>query len=214
MSFVAAGLALFGGPPPPDHAPAEAERLADEILSRPEYGDPPQSMIDRANEWISEQIGRFFEALAGGGGGAVAAWVIFGLFAALVVFLVYRLSRTVQTTPRVEVAAPAPSTRSVRDWLADAEQFEAERHWKEALRCRYRALVTDLVDRNLLPDVPGRTAGEYRSDVAASLPASSEDFARATGLFEDAWYGDLPTGPEENGRFRELASGIRAGAGR
>lgn len=204
---------VLGGPPPPDRSPGEVNRLADEILSGPSYGDPPKSLIDRANEWIGEQIGRFFEALAGGGGSAVAAWAIFGLFAALVAFLVYRLSRSVQAAPRIEVEAMAPSTRSARDWLVDAERFEVDGEWKEALRCRYRALVADLVDRSLVPDVPGRTAGEYRSDVAVSRPDVSGPFGRATELFEDAWYGDFPTGAPECGRFRALATEVAAGVG-
>jgi hypothetical protein len=76
---------------------------------------------------------------------------------------------------------------------------------------RYRELVTALVDDHVLADVPGRTSGEYRLEYAGARPARADEFAEATDLFERAWYGAEPTGPEENQRFRELsAEAVRA----
>ena len=37
---------------------------------------------------------------------------------------------------------------------------------------------------------------------------TSVDFTEATYLFEDAWYGDEPTGRAENERFRALADAV------
>lgn len=76
------------------------------------------------------------------------------------------------------------------------------------MRCRYRALVGDLIAAGLLEDVPGRTTGEYRRDVAVRAPDRSSAYDEATELFELAWYADRATGPDENRRFQELALGV------
>jgi hypothetical protein len=74
--------------------------------------------------------------------------------------------------------------------------------------------VADLASRGLVEEVPGRTAGEYRHQVEVNVPASAGDFDGATALFEAAWYGNRPTGPEEARRFRTLEGRVLAGAGR
>ena len=92
----------------------------------------------------------------------------------------------------------------------DAERLEAEGEWKLALRARYRELVRTLTDRRQLPDVAGRTTGELRVDLDRTTPAASADFDVACLLFELAWYADVPTGVDENARFREAATGVLA----
>ena len=77
---------------------------------------------------------------------------------------------------------------------------------------RYRGLVDELVDDGVLAAVPGRTAGEYSDDVAGTLPAVAEPFDEATELFERAWYGNLPTGPDESARFQDSAGRVLAGS--
>src|SRR3546814_7900913 len=61
-------------------------------------------------------------------------------------------------------------SRSPGEWRAMADELEAAGRWKEALRCRHRALVADLVRRGVIPDQAGRTAREYAADVALGLP--------------------------------------------
>ena len=73
--------------------------------------------------------------------------------------------------------------------------------------------MSTLIDRGVLRDVPGRTAGEFRIELAETEPALTEPFAAASGLFEDAWYGDAPTGPDDAARFAELADTVQRGAG-
>jgi hypothetical protein len=101
-------------------------------------------------------------------------------------------------------------TRTPREWRAEADALEAAGRWKEGLRCRYRALIAELVRRGAIPDQPGRTAGEYVSDVAGTLPAAAPALAAATELFEAAWYGDLPTGAGEAERFRRFDAQVLA----
>ena len=96
-------------------------------------------------------------------------------------------------------------------WRVDAEQAEAAGEWKLALRARYRWLLGELIDRQLLVNVPGRTPGEYRTELARIRPDQATAFATATDLFERAWYGNEPTGPDENRQFRSCAEQVHCG---
>jgi hypothetical protein len=116
--------------------------------------------------------------------------------------------------PTQALATRAAPRRTAVDWRKEAERLEQAGEWKGGLRCRYRALVAELVERDILRDVPGRTAGEYRAELRDHAPGAAVPFAGASELFERAWYGDLPTGPDETERFRALADDVLVGSGR
>jgi hypothetical protein len=200
-----------GGAPPlptPDVDPAEVGRQADEILARPEFQPEPKGLVERVLDAVGDAIGDLFDALITGGGSSLVAWGILAVVVGVIVFLLVRLGRTVQGNPMLAATVDSDHRRPSVEWLRDAQQHEARGEWRDALRCRYRALVSDLIARRLVPDVPGRTSGEYRREVAEAVPAVAGDFAGATELFELAWYGDRDTGPEDNARFRELADRV------
>jgi hypothetical protein len=191
--------------PEPDHDPESVERLADEILSRDEFRRP---FTEEAWTWITDRVGGFFESLGGVGGGAFVAWAILVVIVAVVVFLLVRLARTLQGDRRETVDVSVVERRPARDWLREAEELEAQGSWRDGLRCRYRALVGELVERRVLRDVPGRTAGEFRREVADATPSAEGDFGGATDLFEAAWYGHRDTGEPESRAFKDLADEV------
>ena len=89
---------------------------------------------------------------------------------------------------------------------ARPRQFEARGEWKAALRCRYRALVADLVARKVVRDLAGRTTGRVprrrgrgparrRPPSSAARPSCSSGPGTATAR----------PGPRRTRRFRELA---------
>jgi hypothetical protein len=200
------------GLPPPEHDPASVRELADEILAQPRYDRPGRSIPDRVLEWLGEQIARLIEGLVGGGGGAVVAWIILLGFAGAVVLLLVRYGKVTLPSPAVDVEPEVmvELTRSAREWRAEADRLEAEGRWREALRCRYRALIADLVRRGTIPEQAGRTAGEYVRDVVARQPEAAVPFAAATELFEAVWYGGADAGPGEAARFRGLDARVLA----
>ena len=191
----------------------EVRQLADEILARREFAQPEPSLIERVRSWFEDLIGRILEAAFSGGAGSLVGWVVLLVAVAAIVWFATRQGRTVQVDRRVGVRVEGVHRRTPAEWRAEAEDHEAAGDWKLALRCRYRALVGDLIAERLLEDVAGRTTGEYRRDLAVRAPDRSPAFDEATELFELAWYADRPTGPDENRRFRALAAattGVRA----
>lgn len=202
--------------PPPEAGAEEIRQAADEILSRPEFQEPPRSLYQRVLDWIGDLISEAIGALVSGGTGAIVAWALLLAVVALVAYLVVR---TVQGDRRrspadasVAFGIEADDRRPADEWVADAERFEGEGRWRDAIRCRYRAIVAGLARSGVVDEVPGRTAGEYRVLVGQGRPAVAEQFAGATDLFERAWYGE-DAGPEGSRSIRELAARVEAGAG-
>lgn len=201
---------------PPAAEAEEVRRAADEILSRPEFQEPARSLYRQALDWLGRLLDDVLGSLLAGGAGSLLAWV----FILVVVGLLgYLLVRAVQRGARVRGDAASDADvilrddrRPAEDWAADAERLEEEGRWREALRCRYRALVASLAGARVVEEVPGRTAGEYRVLVGRARPAVADPFAEATDLFEHAWYGNLGTGAAESAEFRTLAARVESGS--
>jgi len=198
----------------PQRPPAEVRDAVGEVLSRPEFQRPGPGLVQRLRQEAVDLLERALGALLGGGRAALFAWVILGVAVLAIVFVATRFARGVTRDPGRGLPSIVMSRRGPAEWRADAEAAERAGQWRLALRCRYRALVADLADRGLVEEVAGRTAGEYRSDVAGAAPGVAVPFAGATELFERAWYGDQPTGHEEATRFRGLADEVLAGVAR
>lgn len=200
--------------PPPSVPPDRARERAKEILSKPEYQPPPKTWLDRLLEWIGEHLGGAIGSLFGTGG-SVFAWILLVVLMGAAGFLISRIRGSGQWRRTIEpdgVDIEVEVRRTVTEWRREAERLEAEGKWKEALRARYRELIGRLIEDEVVRDVPGRTTGEYRFEVARNAPGVAGEFSGATELFDRAWYGDRPTGPDENKRFRELASVVLGGA--
>lgn len=192
--------------PPPQPDPTDVHQRITTILARPEFHRAGPSLAQRLLNWVQDLLARLVDAIAGSAGGGLVGTVLLLAAVAIVVLLVIRLTRSVQTDPR----APGPDIeehelRPPQDWRREAEDHERAGRWRAGLRCRYRALVGDLAGRGVLVEVPGRTTGEERAEVVAGAPAAAPAFGRATEIFEGAWYGNVPVGEPDVAQFRELA---------
>jgi hypothetical protein len=206
------GVAVVLDPPEPNHTPVEAREAADEILSRPEYQEPEPSLMERIQDAIGELFADLLNGLSIGGVlPQFVAWLLLlGLVAGIVALVAWGVrSGGWGRAPRVDqgdaVILEAERHRSPKDWLAEAVRHESQGRWREGVLCRYRALVTELVQRNVIAELVGRTAGEYVQDVTARRPDVAPTFATATDLFERVWYGGEESGPTERDRFIRLA---------
>ena len=201
-----------GALPAPSTPPDEVRQRTDDILAQPEFRRPEPNLVERARTWVEEQFGRLLQRVTTGDGASLLGWAVLVAAVVAIVVLLARFGRTVQHDPARSASVSVERSRTPDQWEAEAERLEADGRWKLALRARFRALVATLVERGHVDDVPGRTTGEYRAEVRAGLPEAADAFAGATYLFEDAWYGDEPTGKAENGRFRALAADVLAHA--
>lgn len=202
--------------PPPSAGADEIRNGAEEILGRPEFQPPPKSLYQRALDEIGERLNDFLNALVSGGRGAVLAWLV---LAAVIGAVAYLLVRGLQRDRR-QKSAPSLDTvdvdarRPPADWAAEAARFAATGAWRDALRCRYRWLIASLAGAGVVDEVPGTTAGEYRTLVGAARPSVAGEITDATAMFERAWYGNAPTGSDEASSFDELAQRVVNGSSR
>ena len=191
--------------PKPTRTPGQVVTTVHRVLDRPEYQHPGPSLFERLQHDVGDWIARVLSGVVGAG---VGAWIALALIVGLVVLVVWRLGGGVARDPGRGIAVSAGRSRPATEWRAEAEAHERAGEWRQAVRCRYRALVADLGGRGLLHEIPGRTAGEYRAELNAALPAGAASFRGATDLFEGAWYGRRPTAAADSARFRELADRV------
>ncbi|MEN9645081.1 MAG: hypothetical protein RL238_1750 [Actinomycetota bacterium] len=105
-------------------------------------------------------------------------------------------------------------SREPTDWRSEAEGHRRAGRYRDALRCRYRALVGDLARRGLIDEIPGRTTGEERAQLRVVRPGAGEPFDAAADLFDDAWYGHAEVGADDDDRFQALERDVLAGVQR
>lgn len=104
-------------------------------------------------------------------------------------------------------------SREPVDWRSEADEHRRAGRFREALRCRYRALVGDLARRGLIDEIPGRTTGEHRRQVHEVTPVAAATFDRAADLFDGAWYGHADVDATDDDRFIALERDVLDGAG-
>ena len=190
-----------------------------DIFRRPEFDRSP-SWWDRM--WSA--VGRFFKSLSFSWLGPVGQFVLWLLLIVVVVavgvFLWRHLRRRGWRWPwrrrkRDETTVVPIEIDSVTDPDQLREErvgFVTDRDYKQAILVRYRELVATLMAARLVPVEPGRTTGELRGDVAATVPAAAGPFAEATDIFEVTWFADHPPTEEEYLRLDLLARTTTAAA--
>jgi hypothetical protein len=179
-----------------------------------------------------------FDPASGGGGSGGGAggsllgallWVLLIAIAVALVFVAVRYvaDRTRRRTDQDDDAETEESTearigpvavdrsREPAGWRLEADEHRANGRWRDALRCRYRALVGDLARRGLIDEVPGRTTGEERRQMRIVAPEALPSFGEAADMFDAAWFGRVPVGEADDDRFRQLDAEVlaRTGAG-
>jgi len=201
------------GPAVPDVDPDRVHETIERILARPEFAPEPRSWVERARDEVVERFAELLDTVFAADAGGALGWAIVAVLTAITVALAIWFSRGVRSDPVVPARSAPSLRRSADDWRSDAATHEAAGRWRAALRCRWRALVADLAGRGLVEEAAGRTAGEYRRQVAAAAPAAADAFDAATALFEDAWYGDRPADAAQAERLRALSERTLEGVG-
>ena len=201
--------------PIPTQDPATSNKKADDILDGKEFQRARPGLFQRFTTWLGDSLGKVIDGLFSGGTGAVVAWAILAAVVGLVVIVVARVVRTVQAEP----SRPGPEMQiEVRRCRSSGGARPRGSRLARSGSPRCGAAIgrssPTWWPAGWCATLAGHTTGEYRADVAVALPDAAAEFAGASELFERAWYGDQPTGPDENARFRELADAVVARAGR
>ncbi len=103
-----------------------------------------------------------------------------------------------------EAAVAIDRSREPTNWRAEADEHRRAGRYRDALRCRYRALVGDLARRGLIDEIPGRTTGEERTQLHRVQPDAGTPFASAADLFDGAWYGHVAVDADDDERFQSF----------
>jgi Domain of unknown function (DUF4129) len=124
--------------------------------------------------------------------------------------LARRLRRQRPAPPEEAVAEPAPT---VGDLLPDlpaatfaslADAFAADGRYAEAVRERFRAIVRNLVERQVIDHHPGWTVTELAEAAAGARPAVHAPLTEAGTIFSRIWYGLVPARHDDDLRMRTL----------
>lgn len=101
-------------------------------------------------------------------------------------------------------------TRTSAQMRAAADAAAGLGDWSTAVVERFRAVVRSLEERVVIEPRPGRTAQEAAADAGVRLPGLASDLRDGAGLFDDAEYGQLGAGPQDDATLRALDAAVAA----
>jgi hypothetical protein len=190
--------------------------MAARILSERQF-HPQPGPLKRFFDWLWRHLhlpNLHLSGLSGAGWQTYLALALLAGAAAGVVVLAarggfFQRLRSAGSSPAV-VVAEGDETLTPANWHREAGRLAAEGRYREALRCRYRALVGELAQRGLVDEVPGRTSGDYERLVSSLLPGIAARFSVLTRQFERCWYGRERAGSSAQAAFGETARAIVA----
>ena len=177
---------------PVDPDAETARRWLEEELTKPEYREHKAGWFQRALEWISNAIDRMFDWADGIGGiNAPVTIIIILLVVALIAVLLYVLLGPLRRSRRVKKSGAVfdDDDRVATDIRASAVGAAERGDWELAVIERFRALVRAAEERDLVLVVPGMTAHEFTSAVAARLDAHEAALERCADVFDGVRYG-------------------------
>lgn len=93
-------------------------------------------------------------------------------------------------------------------WRRLADEHRRDGRYRDSVRCEYRALVGELARSGHVDEIPGRTSGEEREQVAELAGHVSADFDVAADLFDRAWFDDAVVTAEDDARFVTASAAV------
>lgn len=93
----------------------------------------------------------------------------------------------------------------VAAFVSLADRLASEGRYAEAVRERLRAMVRELIERQVVEHRPGWTVTELAGAAARAKPVVDAPLRAAGGVFSEVWYAQHPAGAQHDARMRELA---------
>jgi hypothetical protein len=162
-------------------------------------------------EVVARWLELVFETLAGD---TRIAWAVVAVGTVLLLVAVWRATRGWSGDRSIAEVPEARPSRSADAWAAEADAHAAAGRWRDAVRCRYAAVVASLVEGGVLRDVPGRTVRELDDELAGAAPTLAEDVREAGVVFEEVWYGHGDASPAELAVVERAAREVARSSGR
>ncbi|MGK0277149.1 MAG: hypothetical protein ACI9N0_003548 [Ilumatobacter sp.] len=162
----------------------------------------------------------------GGGGagfGPIGTLLVVLLVAALVAVVVWMVAKAIKEREMDDDDDPIDLDEDLDEGVADritdeqrppdrwrraAEEHRAAGRFRDAVRCDYRALVGDLARAGAVDEIPGRTSGEERAQLAALAPKISHNFDEAADIFDEAWFNNGEVTADDDTRFFAASRGV------
>ncbi|MDA4895328.1 DUF4129 domain-containing protein [Microbacterium resistens] len=182
----------------------EAQRWAEQELSRPEYAEARPTLFDQWARAVAEFLADLFTPQGGANLGPVALTLVcIVVVAALVIVLILwgRPRRSFARRAATDLLG-SRDARSAAELRADAERSARAGDWDEAVVLGYRALARSLQERDLIAPAPGATAQTIAREATVAFPEEAEALRRAAESFDDVRYLRHPGTSE---RYRDLA---------
>lgn len=120
-----------------------------------------------------------------------------------------RRSKTVATEP-AELPPDELPELPAEVLTLTADQLAAAGRYAEAVRERLRAIVRDLIERDVLPHTPGWTVTELARGAAIVRPPLAAPLADAVAIFSEIWYGLRPATAADDAAMRARAAAVAA----
>lgn len=211
MIAAVAVRALGPGAEPLDPDAEEARRWLLDELSKPRYRAAEPNAFDLFAQSIRDW---FLDLLNGAGavpGGVIALLVVLAVLVLVVVgLLVFGLPRLRRRRRTADLASFEGDLRDAATIRRSAEAAAREHAWPLAIEERFRAVVRDLVERELVHVHPGTTATAVADAAARPFPDARVSLAEAASAFDDVRYlgsaGDAATYERMTALDRELAA--------
>jgi hypothetical protein len=91
-----------------------------------------------------------------------------------------------------------------------ADEYAAAGRFAEAVRERLRAIVRDLVEREVITHRPGWTVTELARAAASVRPPAAAPLGAATAIFSEIWYGQRAATASDDTAMRAHSDQVRA----
>ncbi|MGF3055806.1 DUF4129 domain-containing protein [Microbacterium sp. YY-01] len=185
----------------------EAQRLAEQELTKSAYAAAEPTFFDRISRTVVEFILKIFQPSDGAGVGNLLFLILAAVvvIAVIVIIIVWgRPGRTFRRTRRTAPPLLGDDTRTAAELRDAAAAAEKNAQWDDAVAHRYRALARDLIERDLITPSPGATAQAIAREASVPFPDEARALTMAATVFDDVRYLRRPATRQHAEMLREL----------
>lgn len=183
--------------------PADAVRdTIARILQAREYReDVSTTLLSRAWEWFTRQLGDLFAHATNSRG----TYLLSVLLMAVVIAVAIARAVIVARARRIAADRREALVTSAEQ-LAQARGLAAQGAWVEAAHLVHAAIVTHLVEQRRVRRHPSKTVGDYGRDLRSAGDPLAVDYATFARIYDEVAYGDGVCDGPRYARLEELAA--------